>query len=189
MFSRFSSALFLFLSWGRHLVFEGTNGQTRTTSNVTSINLPAARIRSNLRDSHDLVSTKITIATSSWLRITKADWISKGNTEIIENRIYKILWKSDTLRRLIKIIIISHSFRSNTDYTVKRVIARIPQWTRNNLLFLRVPFFFDTLLPFYISNTSDKSLRREISNYTRTLFNYKILKKLSLMQSVTMRFR
>jgi len=97
MFSRFSSALFLFLSWGRHLVFEGTNGQTRTTSNVTSINLPPARIRSNLRDSHDLVSTKITIATSSWLRITKADWISKGNTGIIENRIHKISWKSGVL--------------------------------------------------------------------------------------------
>lgn len=97
IFSRFSSALFLFLSWGRHLVFEGTNGQTRTTSNVTSINLPPTRIRSNLRDSHDLVSTKITIATFSWLRITKADWIPKGNTGIIENRIHKISWKSGTL--------------------------------------------------------------------------------------------
>lgn len=97
IFSRFSSALFLFLSWGRHLVFEGTNGQTRTTSNVTSINLPPTRIRSNLKDSHDLVSTKITIATFSWLRITKADWIPKGNTGIIENRIHKISWKSATL--------------------------------------------------------------------------------------------
>lgn len=97
VFWRFSSALFLFLSWGRHLVFEGTNGQTRTTSNVTSINLPPSRIRSNLRDSHDLVSTKITITTPSWLRITKADWIPKENAGIIENRIHKISWKSDTL--------------------------------------------------------------------------------------------
>lgn len=88
MFARFPSALFLFQSWGRHLVYEGTNGQTRTTSNVTSINLPSARIRSNLRDSHDLVLTEITIAISSWLRIMEAaSDPERKYLDVIENRI------------------------------------------------------------------------------------------------------